>query len=107
VTIDPSGQVRVGGPAGVQDGTSNTILVAEQFNQAASCKDLDDDGIAGLTGAVIQFRAIRSGDSYTATILPTNGEADTLGQHPATVTLTGGGRTLTAIGTLTIQQLFR
>ncbi len=57
----------------------------------ASCADLDHDGIAGLTGAGIEFRATRSGDLYTATILPTDGEADERGRHPATVTLTGAG----------------
>jgi hypothetical protein len=107
LTIGPKGQVRVGGAARVQDGTSNTILVAEQLHQPASCADLDDDGIAGLTGALIDFRAVRSGESFTASVLPTDGEADERGRHPATVTLTGGGRTLTALGTLTVQQLFR
>jgi hypothetical protein len=107
VTIDANGQARVEGGGRVQDGLSTTLLVAEKLPEPASCKDLDDDDIVGLTGAVIDFRAARSGELYTATILPTDGEADERGPHLATVTLTGGGRTLTELGTLVIQQLFR
>ncbi len=89
VTLDPDGQARVEGAARVQDGASNTIMVAEDHPDM-SCADLDDDGIAGLTEAVIDFRATRSGELFKVTVLPTDGEADERGRHPAAVTLTGG-----------------
>jgi hypothetical protein len=106
VTIGSDGQARVDGRSRLHDGTSNTIMLAEGHPDM-SCGNLDHDDIAGLTGAVIDFRATRSGQLFTATVLPTNGEADALGRHAATVTFTGGGRTLTADGTLVIQRLSR
>ena len=106
VSVDANGQARVEGGARIQDGTSSTVLVAEQPAQA-SCADVDQDGLAGLTMLTHALRDVRSGELFTATVLPTDGEADTPGRHPATVTLTGGGRTLTAAGMLVIQQLFR
>jgi len=103
VQIPNDGDARAGGTVHFGDGASTTVLVAEKAPTTASCGNVDEDGVGGLTLLTVTLRDVRTGASYTATILPTNGEADTRGQHPATVTLTGGGRTLTAVGALTIR----
>jgi hypothetical protein len=105
VRIDRDGEARTSGTARIQDGTSNTILVAEERPTEASCADVDGDGTGGLTRLTFVLRDIRSGEQSTATVVPDGGEADEVGRHPAPIVL-AGPRSITAAGTLRIKGRF-
>jgi hypothetical protein len=60
----------------IHDGTSNTVLVAERYSSSASCADVDNDGIAGLTSLQLVMRNVRTHELLPVSIVPTDGEID-------------------------------
>jgi hypothetical protein len=67
VWVNPSGAPVVHGKASIQDGTSNTVLVAENRGTTASCAASDDGGLE-LVELTIQFRHHGSSQRVQATI---------------------------------------
>jgi hypothetical protein len=66
-----------GGMAGITDGTSNTIMVAEKV-QAIACGDLNLDGFAGVTHLLLTLTDARSGAVVPLTLVPVDGEIDSV-----------------------------
>lgn len=64
------------GTAHIQDGTSNTILLAERVGRLA-CADADGDGHAGIAAADIFMRDLRTDDIILLSIIAADGELDT------------------------------
>lgn len=66
---------RTGGIARITDGTSNTILLAEQ-HPALRCEDVNLDGFAGLTHLVFALSDVPTGSVVTLVLVPLDGEVD-------------------------------
>ena len=69
------GDGRTGGIARITDGTSNTILLAEQ-PPALGCEDVNLDGFAGLTHLLFALTDVRTGTVVTLALVPVDGEVD-------------------------------
>jgi hypothetical protein len=67
--VTPAGTVHARGTMQINDGTSNTVLVAESRGSSASCADTDT-GAQAITELTISFRHERSGDRVLATVTP-------------------------------------
>jgi hypothetical protein len=63
------------GTAHIQDGTSNTIMIAEKVLQFA-CADADADGQAGIAAVQISMRNLGSDDEVLLSIIAADGELD-------------------------------
>jgi hypothetical protein len=63
------------GTAHIQDGTSNTIMIAKKVLQVA-CADADGDGRAGIAAVQISMRNLRSDDEVLLSIIAADGELD-------------------------------
>jgi hypothetical protein len=76
--ITQDGEARLAVPHGtahIQDGTSNTILLAENIGRLA-CADADGDGRAGIAAADIFMRDLRTDDIIVLSIIAADGELD-------------------------------
>jgi hypothetical protein len=61
------------GTAHIQDGTSNTILLAERIVRLA-CADADGDGRAGIAAVDISMRNLRTDEEVLLLIIAVDGE---------------------------------
>ena len=77
----------------IQDGTSNTILLAERV-ETVSCGDTDGDGRIGIVLVQFLLRDIRTDDLVLGFVIPTDGELDDDGTEAVTIVI---GR-FTAVG---------
>jgi hypothetical protein len=78
--------------ARVRDGTSNTFLVGEK-PPTPTCADLDGDGLTGVVEiAVVVYGGRPSARApLPIVVVPTAGEIDGPGWHPATAFVDDGG----------------
>lgn len=88
VRVDRNGDERAHGVL-APGGRRSDVLVAEPDGTQASCADIDDDGVAGLTLIVAAFSFPRTGERLVATMVPQNGEIDAAGWHPMTIHVAG------------------
>lgn len=84
VRVDRNGDERAHGVL-APGGSRSDLLVAEPDGTQASCADIDDDGVAGLTSIVAAFSSPRTGERLVTTMAPQSGEIDTAGWHPMTI----------------------
>jgi hypothetical protein len=82
VTVDSDGRAHTHGTVQIKDGTSNTVLIAEGIPTAASCDDIDGDGVAGFTHLQFVMRDVRSSDLVPVSVIPASGEIDESGEEP-------------------------
>jgi phage tail-like protein len=81
------GDGRTGGIARITDGTSNTILLAEQ-RPALSCEDVNLDGFAGLTHLLFALNDVHTGAVVPLVLVPVDGEVDS-GLEQMSIALAG------------------
>jgi len=87
--------VLVRGVAHIQDGTSNTILVAERIH-AVSCADTDRDGRIGIVLLQFLLRDNRTDELVSGFVIPTDGELDVDGAEDVIIVIGD----LTAVGSI-------
>jgi hypothetical protein len=102
ISIERGGLAFAVGAMQIQDGASNTLLVAEKhIRPALTCADTDHDAIAGLTFLQFTMRNVKTGAPVVVTVLPADGEIDESGVELVTLVIVEG----TAIRTLQTRQV--
>jgi hypothetical protein len=73
------------GVARIQDGTSNTVLIAERTGSTAQCSADPRTGRDGLTDMALLFREVRTGEIVQIDITALDGPISTSGHHRVVV----------------------
>jgi hypothetical protein len=79
---NPTGKVLVSGNALISDGTSNTILVAENRDSSAACSQADDNSLV-FESLTISLRNARSSERSLVTVHPIGGVISESGSYAA------------------------
>lgn len=79
----------------MRDGTSHTVLIAEQSGASAACADADGDGTVGMVSWSLLGRNPQSGERIPVSFAAATGDVDGRGGHLVRMEI--GSRVVTGV----------